>query len=122
MTLPRVSALRRIYNKFYYAFAGLFDGILHDFSIQLQFCFATFALIVALVFHFTVIELSILMVCIGMVLCFEYLNSAVEAMIDHLEPKFAPQAKIAKDLGAASVGLSALVALIIGVMFLFNHL
>lgn len=122
MTSPRVNPFRRIYNKFYYAFAGLFDGILHDFSIQLQFCFAAFALAVALFFRFTVIELSILIVCIGLVLCFEYLNSAVEAMIDHLEPKFAPEAKIAKDLGAASVGLSALVALIVGVLFLFNHL
>jgi len=122
MTSPQDSALRRIIMKFYYAFAGLFHGILHDFSIQLQFCFAAFALTVALIFQFTVIEISILMVCIGMVLCFEYLNSAVEAMIDHLEPKFAPSAKIAKDLGAASVGLSALVSLIIGVMFLLNHI
>lgn len=122
MPSPQDSAFRRVYMKFYYAFAGLIDGILHDFSIQLQFCFAAFALSVALIFHFTVIELSILMVCIGLVLCFEYLNSAVEAMIDHLEPKFAPDAKVAKDLGAASVGLSALVALIIGVMFLLNHI
>jgi diacylglycerol kinase len=122
MTSPRDSAFHRIAMKFYYAFTGLFDGILHDFSIQLQFCFAAIALAVALIFRFTVIEISILMVCIGMVLCFEYLNSAVEAMIDHLEPKFAPAAKTAKDLGAASVGLSALISLIIGVMFLFNHI
>jgi len=112
----------RVYKKFSYAFVGLIDGILHDSSIQLQFCFATFALTVAIIFKFTDIEISILMVCIGMVLCFEYLNSAVEAMIDHLEPKFTPQAKVAKDLGSASVGLSALVSLIIGVLFLLNHI
>jgi undecaprenol kinase len=122
MTSPQDSVLVRIYKKFRYAFVGLVDGILHDFSIQLQFVFATFALAVALIFKFTYIEISILMVCIGMVLCFEYLNSAVEAMIDHLEPKFSPQAKLAKDLGAASVGISALVALIIGVLFLLNHI
>ncbi|NTW95078.1 MAG: hypothetical protein HGB31_00450 [Erysipelotrichaceae bacterium] len=122
MTSPQDSIPVRIYKKFSYAFVGLIDGILHDFSIQLQFGFATFALIVAIVFKFTDIETSILMVCIGMVLCFEYLNSAVEAMIDHLEPKFTPQAKVAKDLGSASVGLSALVSLIIGLMFLFNHI
>ncbi len=122
MTSHPDKPLIRIYKKFYYAFSGLLDGILHDFSIQLQFVFAAIALSVALIFHFTVIETSILMICIGLVLSFEYLNSAVEAMIDHLEPKFSPQAKLAKDLGAASVGLSALIALIVGIMFLLNHI
>jgi len=122
MTSSNVSPLTRIYKKFYYAFAGLFHGLLYDFSIQLQFGFAGIAVAVGLFFHFTVIELSMLLICIGMVLCFEYLNSAVESMIDHLEPKFAPEAKVAKDLGAASVGLSALISLIIGVMFLLNHI
>jgi len=122
MTSRPDSALVRIYKKFHYAFAGLIDGILHDFSIQLQFVFAGIALAISLIFQFTVTEISILMVCIGMVICFEYLNSAVENMIDHLDSRFSKQAKTAKDLGAASVGFSALVSLIIGVMFLLNHI
>jgi undecaprenol kinase len=72
--------------------------------------------------RFSVMETAVLLICIGMVLCFEYLNSGLEAMIDHLEPKFSKEAKVAKDLGAASVGLSALISLIVGLLFIFNHL
>ena len=122
MTSPHDNPLQRIIKKFAYAFEGLFDGLLHDFSIQLQFGFAAFALMVAIVMRFTVMETAVLLICIGMVLCFEYLNSALESMIDHLEPKFSKEAKLAKDLGAASVGLSALISLIIGLLFIFNHL
>ena len=105
MTSPRDNPIQRIIRKFAYAFEGLFNGLLHDFSIQLQFGFAALALLVAWAMRFTVIETAVLLICISMVLCFEYLNSALEAMIDHLEPKFSKEAKIAKDLGAASVGL-----------------
>lgn len=122
MTSPRDNPIQRIIKKFAYAFEGLFDGLLHDFSIQLQFGFAIFALMVAIVMRFTVMETAVLLICIGLVLCFEYLNSALESMIDHLEPKFSKEAKIAKDLGAASVGLSALISLIVGLLFIFNHL
>jgi diacylglycerol kinase len=122
MTSPHDNPIQRIIKKFAYAFEGLFDGMLHDFSIQLQFGFATFALLVAWIMRFTVMETAILLICIGLVLCFEYLNSALESMIDHLEPKFSKEAKVAKDLGAASVGLSALISLIVGLLFIINHL
>jgi len=121
MTSRPDNPIQRVIKKFAYAFEGLFDGMLHDFIIQLQFGFAAFALLVAILMRFTVMETAVLLICIGLVVSFEYLNSALGSMIDHLEPNFSKEAKIAKDLGAASVGLSALISLIIGLLFIFNH-
>lgn len=114
--------LYRVLWKFHYAFTGLINGLRYDSSIQLQVFFAIIALSIAIIFKFTQTELVILIVCIGFVLSFEYLNSSLEAMLDRLQPDVHPMAKQAKDLGSASVGISALISLIIGLIFLFNHI
>jgi undecaprenol kinase len=114
--------LLRVLWKFHFALIGLINGLRYDSSIQIQVLFAAFALSIAILFRFTQTEFVILIVCIGFVLSFEYLNSALEAMLDRLQPNVHPLAKQAKDLGSASVGISALISLIVGLIFLFNHL
>ncbi|MEI7667994.1 MAG: diacylglycerol kinase [Erysipelotrichaceae bacterium] len=114
--------LYRVLWKFHFAINGLINGLRYDSSIQIQVLFAAIALSIAYIFRFTQIEFVILTICIGFVLSFEYLNSALEAMLDRLQPNVHPLAKQAKDLGSASVGISALISLIVGLIFLFNHL
>ncbi len=53
-----------------------------------------------------------------LVLGLELLNSAIEAIIDLIDPGYHPLAKRAKDLGAAAVLLAAGVALIVGLLTL----
>ena len=114
--------LKKLLWKFHFAFTGLINGLRYDSSIQLQVVFALIALSIAIIFKFTQIEFVILTICIGFVLSFEYLNSSLEAMLDRLQPNVHPIAKQAKDLGSASVGISALISLIVGLIFLFNHI
>lgn len=114
--------IQRLILKFQVAFNGLIEGLLTDFSIQLQFIFAFFAIIIAFIFNFTYIEWSIWLICISMVITLEYLNSSFENVIDRLDPSFHVLTKKAKDLGAAAVLISALFSLVIGIIFIFQHL
>lgn len=116
------NSIQRLLFKFSVAFNGLVEGLVTDFSIQLQFFFAICAIVVAIIFKFTYIEWSIWLICISMVLTLEYLNSSFESMMDRLDPSYHLLTKKAKDLGAAAVLISALFSLIIGFIFICQHI
>ena len=115
-------AFGKLIFKFHVAFNGLIEGIIHDFSIRIQFGFALVAIVIAFLFNFTYIEWSIWLLCIAIVISLEFLNSSMEQMMDRLDPSYHVLTKKAKDLGAAAVLVSALVSLIIGIIFVINHL
>jgi diacylglycerol kinase len=50
------------------------------------------------------------------------LNSALEALADHLHPDQHPQIGVAKDLAAAAVLIASMVAAAVGAAFLFSLL
>lgn len=116
------NSIQKLLFKFLVAFNGLVEGLVTDFSIQLQFVFAVCAIIVALIFKFTYIEWSIWLICISMVITLEYLNSSFESMMDRLDPSYHLLTKKAKDLGAAAVLISAIFSLIIGFIFICQHI
>lgn len=65
--------------------------------------------------------LSIILV-IGLVLVAEIFNSAIEKLLDYLNPAIHPSAKIIKDLSAGAVLASALVAIVVGLIIFFPRL
>jgi len=113
---------QRLYLKFKVAFEGLIEGLITDISIQIQAGFGIAALVIAFVFGFSEIEWAIWLICIGLVITLEYLNSAFEQMLDRFDPTYHVLTKRAKDLGAASVLVSALISLIIGIIFILKHI
>lgn len=122
MKLHEGKAFGKLIFKFQVAFNGLIEGIIHDFSIRIQFGFALVAIVIAFLFNFTYIEWSIWLLCIAIVISLEFLNSSMEQMMDRLDPSYHVLTKKAKDLGAAAVLVSAFVSLIIGIIFVINHL
>lgn len=122
MVLPKDNLIKRFKKKFSVAFLGLKEGFASDISIQLQFGFALVAIFVAFYFQFTYIEWAIWLFCIGLVITLEYLNSAFEQMLDRFDPTYHILTKRAKDLGAASVLVSAIISLVVGLLFIFHHL
>ena len=65
--------------------------------------------------------LAILLV-IGLVWMAEFMNTALEVIVDLASPEKHPLAKIGKDVGAASVLIAAILAVIIGVIVLWQPL
>lgn len=122
MKSHRDDLFSRLIFKFKVAFEGLFEGIKTDLSIQIQLGFSIAAVLIAYYFRFSAIEWSIWLICIGLVLTLEFLNSAFEQMLDRFDPSYHRLTKRAKDLGAASVLVSAIISLIIGLIFVSQHL
>ena len=59
-----------------------------------------------------------LIVTSAMVLGAEFVNTAIEAVVDLASPDKHPLAKIGKDVGAAAVLVSALAAVLVGLLIL----
>jgi diacylglycerol kinase len=67
-------------------------------------------------FQILAVEWLALIVAIGLVLCAEALNTAIERMVDRIEPQLHPAARDAKDLAAAAVLIASLCSFIVGVL------
>jgi diacylglycerol kinase len=61
---------------------------------------------------------AVIVLATAMVFAAEFLNTAIEAVVDLASPQMHPLAKTAKDVGAGAVLLSALAAVVIGVLLL----
>jgi diacylglycerol kinase len=61
---------------------------------------------------------AVLLLAIGLVWLAEFLNTALEAVVDLASPKMHPLARVGKDVGAAGVLISAATAAVIGLLVL----
>jgi len=61
---------------------------------------------------------ALLILTIAMVFTAEFINTAIEAVVDLASPEKHPLAKVGKDVGAAAVLISAIAAILIGLLIL----
>ena len=61
---------------------------------------------------------AILVITIAMVFTAEFINTAIEAVVDLASPTVHPLAKVGKDVGAGAVLVAALAAMIVGLLIL----
>ena len=117
-----VSFLKKYVRKFHYAFQGLFHGITHDKSILLQ-CLLGASVIADFAFlDLSIMEWSIVVLLIGIIITLEFINSAIETIVDFISPQYSEQAKIIKDYAAAAVLVMSIAAAVIALLILKGKL
>ncbi len=67
-------------------------------------------------------EGAIIILTIALVFAAEFLNTAIEAVVDLASPRKHPLAKVGKDVGAGAVLLVAIAAVLVGLLILWPHL
>jgi diacylglycerol kinase (ATP) len=103
-----------ILESFNYAFEGVIHVLRTQRNMRIHFLIAAGVLIAALAFDVEKIELIALLIAICFVLVAEMINSAVEAAVDVASTSFDPMAKLAKDIAAGAVLISAVNAVAVG--------
>ncbi|MBI1223539.1 MAG: diacylglycerol kinase family protein [Bacteroidetes bacterium] len=73
-------------------------------------------------FKLEALEWMILLLCIALVLGIEGVNSALEIALDRVHPEQHPMIGKAKDMAAAAVLISTLIAAIIGIWIFWDKL
>lgn len=100
--------------SFSYAFSGIKIALKNEPNIRIHLVLAFVASILAYFLNFSPTEWVILAFTIAFVLILELINTTLEAIVDIVSPEVSQQAKIAKDVSAAAVFISALLSVIIG--------
>ena len=115
MKEEKFSIARRL-KSFTYAFNGLRVLLKEEHNSRIHL-FVTICVVVAgVVFHISPLEWVAVVFAIGMVFGSEIFNSSIEDLADVVCPKRDERIKKVKDLSAAAVLVSALTALIIGLI------
>lgn len=108
--------IKRHTISFKNAASGIFWAVKTQPNFIVHFTAVVIALILALIFGLSAIEITILVVAIVLVLTAEMINTAIEATTDLLSPKFSEAAKIAKDVSAGMVLTASIGAVILAIL------
>lgn len=108
-----------ITKSFLFAISGLKSALKKEPNFRIHVVSAILALTAAYFFKFNLLEWLILAIAIFLVITFELLNTVLESLVNLISPELNPEAKIAKDVAAAAVLVSAIFSVIVGaILFL----
>jgi diacylglycerol kinase len=109
-------------RSFRYAFAGLFYVARSQRNFRIHMAAALVAAALALALGFAPVEWAVLATIITLVMTLEMVNTVVEAAVDLASPEYHVLAKIAKDVAAGAVLLTAIGAVVVGLFLFVPHL
>ncbi|GIV98680.1 MULTISPECIES: diacylglycerol kinase family protein [Roseiflexus] len=122
---PRRSSVRWVQRRlrsFLFAFAGIGHLLRTQGNAQIHVVAGSVAIVLGFFFNIDRGEWLALALTITLVLAAEGVNTAVEAVVDLVTPGFHPLAKIAKDVAAGTVLLTAIGAVAVGVIVFLPRL
>lgn len=103
-------------RSLHFALNGFWLFFRRERNGQIQGVIALAVLTAGFVFHISKTEWMALLLCTGLVISLEMLNSAIERVCNMYTTDFHPSIKIIKDIAAAAVLWSSLVSLAVGLL------
>ncbi len=104
--------------SFGHAFRGWAYVMQTQHNARIHAVAATLVFILGLWLKIPARDWAILILTISMVFAAEFINTAIEAVVDLASPQKHPLGKVGKDVGAAAVLIAALSAVLIGLLIL----
>ena len=101
-----------------YAMAGCLYMLRRQKNTRIQAAATVFVMGLAFWLAIGAVELAVLILTIAMVWVAEFVNAAVEAVVNIVSPEYHPMAKVSKDVAAGTVLLSVAVSIVVGLLIL----
>ena len=118
MPKPATTGLRRIIDALAFSIAGLRAAYTHEAAFRQELLCAVFMVPAGVYLGHTPAEQALLVAAVLLVLVVELLNSSVEAAVDRIGDEPHALSARAKDLGAAAVFMSIVLALCVWLLIL----
>ncbi len=109
-------------HKFLPAFRGLFSDGWKDHGIRTQMILAGLAVCAAFILRLSAMEWCAGIICAGMVIAAEILNTAVEKLCDLYSEQYDERIRVIKDLAAGAVLAASIAALTVALIILAKHI
>ncbi len=103
----RTSGYRPL-QKFKVILSGLQVAVVSDFSVAYKVILSVPVLVVSFLLRQWV-DVTLILLTMGLMLISELFNSAIEVLCDLVEPRQNEQIRVTKDIAAAATGLSILI-------------
>jgi diacylglycerol kinase len=108
-------------KSFGYAIKGIQLSLMGRNKKVLVAC-ALITIILGFVFKITITEWCIILICIGVTLSLEMINTAIECLVNLVEPNYNPKAGAIKDLAAGAVLVFSIISALIGIMIFGKYI
>ena len=106
------------YHSFQHAFHGWWYVISTQRNAWIHAVISTAVILLAFWLHLPFRDWAVLFLTIALVWTAEFINTALEAVVDLASPQQHPLARVGKDVGAAAVLLASLAAILVGLLLL----
>lgn len=117
-----IKIIRRHRISFKNAFAGLFWAFSTQPNFKVHFALALLAILAGFYLKISFLEMTILVLTIVFGLAAEMVNTSIEAMTDLITLRWSKQAKIAKDVAAGMMLLTAIGTVLVAILILGPHI
>ncbi len=97
-----------------FALEGFISLIKYEHNSRIYLTIEILAIILGILLHINITEWILIVLVSGLVWTAEFINTTIEKIADLTNPEINPKVKLIKDYAAASVLVSAVVALIVG--------
>lgn len=112
---------KKIKRSFKYALYG-FSYFIKERNIKIHFSASLVVIFLGFYFNISLIEWALITFCIILVISLEILNTVIEDIMNLLHPEKNQKVMVVKDLAAASVFISALGSLIVGLIIFIPYI
>lgn len=114
---------KKLFMSFVYAFKGIFRTVANERNLRIHLTCVVYMVSILLFtdwFTLSRTDWAVLMLTCGSVIGGEIVNTAIENAVNLASKEYTEYGKIAKDAAAGAVLISALFAVIVGVIILFQ--
>lgn len=102
-----------IHKSFGFAFKGI-GIVLKERNFKIQLVCALVSIALGFIYNISSLEWISIVFCIGLVLCLEMINTAIEKSIDLLHPDWNEKAGKIKDISAGAVLIVSIASAVVG--------
>ena len=100
-------------HSFLFALQGFRTALATERNIKMMLGGAVFAVVMGLILRIDALSWACVIVCCGLVLSTELVNTAIETVVDLVSPEFHPLAGRAKDIAAAASWTVSIMSVIV---------
>ena len=107
---------KKLKNSFRYAIQGIVSALKTEQNLKIHFIITALAIFLGIILKINYTEWAICFLLFGFVITAELLNTAIEVTVDLAMPEKNEKAKLAKDIAAGAVLISAIVSILVGIV------
>lgn len=113
---------RKLAKSFEYAVSGIHYTFRSQQNARIHVVIGILVIVAGIFFNINPFEMGIVAVMILLVLVTEMVNTAIEQMVDLITKEHREEAKVAKDVASGMVLLTALGAVIVGILIYLPYI